>query len=40
VQVKSMDISRAMVPGQKNGIVLIGHGRRGDSALVTTSDRP
>jgi hypothetical protein len=39
-QIKSLDIGRALVPGTKNKIVLIGKGRWHDSAVVTISSRP
>jgi hypothetical protein len=34
-QVKTLDVSRALVPGKRNRIVLIGRGRSHDSAVVT-----
>jgi hypothetical protein len=39
-QVKTIDIGRALVAGKKNRIVLVGRGRRHDSAAVTISSRP
>ena len=38
-QVKTIDIGRALVAGKKNRIVLVGRGRRYDSAIVTISSR-
>jgi hypothetical protein len=34
-QVKTIDVSRALVPGKKNRIVLVGRGRSHESAVVT-----
>lgn len=39
-QVKTLDVSRALVPGSKNKIVLVGRGARHDSAVVTISSKP
>jgi hypothetical protein len=39
-QVKTLDVSRALVPGTKNKIVLVGRGGRHDSAVVTISSKP
>lgn len=39
-QVKTLDISRALLPGTKNKIVLVGRGGRHDSAVVTISSKP
>ena len=39
-QVKTLDVSRALVPGKKNRIVLVGRGQRYDSAVVTISAQP
>ena len=39
-QVKTLDVSRALVPGTKNKIVVVGRGGRHDSAVVTISSRP
>jgi hypothetical protein len=39
-QVKTLDVSRALVPGKKNRIVLVGRGQRYDSAVVTISAKP
>ena len=39
-QVKTLDVSRALVPGTKNKIVLVGRGARHDSAVVTISSKP
>jgi hypothetical protein len=36
-QVASLDLARALVPGKKNKIVLVGEGRRYESAVVTIS---
>lgn len=39
-QVKTIDVSRALVAGTKNKIVLVGRGGRHDSAVVTISSKP
>ncbi len=39
-QVKTIDISRALVKGKKNRIVLVGRGQRHDSAVVTIAKKP
>jgi hypothetical protein len=39
-QVKTIDVSRALLPGTKNKIVLVGRGARKDSAVVTISSKP
>jgi hypothetical protein len=39
-QTKSLDISRALEPGKRNRIVLIGRGGKHDSAVVTISSKP
>ena len=39
-QVKTIDVSRALLPGTKNKIVLVGRGGRHDSAVVTISSKP
>jgi len=39
-QVKTLDVSRALLPGAKNKIVLVGRGGRHDSAVVTISSKP
>ena len=39
-QVKTIDISKALKPGSKNKIVLVGRGGRHDSAVVTISAKP
>jgi hypothetical protein len=39
-QLKSLDISRALRPGETNRIVLVGQGRSHDSAVVTISSKP
>jgi hypothetical protein len=39
-QVKTLDVSRALIPGTKNKIVLVGRGARHDSAVVTISSKP
>jgi hypothetical protein len=36
-QVASLDVARALAPGKKNKIMLVGHGRRYESAVVTIS---
>ena len=38
-QVKTLDVSRALVPGTKNKIVLVGRGARHNSAVVTISSK-
>jgi hypothetical protein len=38
-QVKTIDISRALVAGKKNRIVLVGRGRWHDSAVVSIAPR-
>jgi hypothetical protein len=38
-QVKTIDVSRALVPGKKNRILLVGRGRSHDSAVVTIAAR-
>ena len=39
-QVKTLDVSRALVPGTKNKIVVVGRGGRHGSAVVTISSTP